>query len=249
MSVDPVLSPVVAPPSKTLMKLVTRAVFEHRLIEDGDRVAVGISGGKDSLLLASALRVLQRRSDLRFDFDLIHLDQHQPGFQRERFNRALETLGFECAVIKEDTWSIVEANMRPGTIPCALCGRMRRGILNSYCAERGYNKLALGHHLDDAAETFFLNLLFQRALSPLKAATPSKVGVTTIRPLIMVPEAKIIAWSEQYSVPVVPCPVCDTYPESKRRDTKEFIHSFRRMNPDIDDSLREALYGPKANTV
>lgn len=233
-----------APPSRAVLKLAARAVRDFGLIVPGDRVAVGVSGGKDSLLLAVVLRALARRADFDFTFELVHLDQHQPGFERARFDAALARLGFECTVLSRDTWSVVSSQLRPGQIPCALCGRMRRGILNDWCASRGYTKLALGHHLDDAVETFFLNLLYGRRLDPLKAATPSADGsVVTIRPLILVEERRVRDWVAAHGVDAVPCPVCDRVPDSKRRDLKGLIEGFRAMQPGVDASVREALYG------
>ncbi len=234
-------------PSKAVMSLVERAVRDFALIEPGDRVAVAISGGKDSLLLAMALRALARRGDLPFTWHAIHLDQHQPGFAREQFDRITAALEIEVEVIAEDTWSIVEPQLAPGQIPCALCGRLRRGILNRWCAERGFNKLALGHHLDDAVETFFLNLLFQRRLDPLKPATPASAHpVTAIRPLILVEERRIKAWVAEHGLQPVPCPVCDGFPESRRRDLKQLFDGFGAMQPDLHASVREALYGGPA---
>ncbi|MCA9540477.1 MAG: hypothetical protein KC620_16370, partial [Myxococcales bacterium] len=201
-------------------------------------------GGKDSRLLATTLRARARRGDLNFTCALIHLDQHQPGFARAEFNAALARLGFDCTVISRDTWSVVEAQLRPGQIPCALCGRMRRGILNRWCAEHGFNKLALGHHLDDAVETFLLNLLYGRRLDPLKPATPARdLPVTTIRPLLLVEEARIVAWTQRHGLAPIACPVCDGYPDSRRRDLKALIDGLRALQPDVHASVREALYG------
>jgi len=233
-----------APPSKALMKLVSRAVLDFGLIQPGDRVAVGISGGKDSVMLWVALRELQRRGDLDFELGAVHLDQRQPGFARGAFDALMARFEIPVQVVSEDTWSVVESKLKPGQIPCALCGRMRRGILNRWCAEQGYTKLALGHHLDDAVETFLLNLLFQRRLDPLKPATPADAhAVTTIRPLILVEERKIIAWRDHYGVMPVACPVCDTHPESQRRDLGAWWGQLRELHPDVDVSVREALYG------
>jgi len=238
------------PPSKAVLRLAHRAIHDFGLIRPGARVAVGISGGKDSLLLAVTLRALARRSDLDFTWQLIHLDQHQPGFQRAAFDAALARLGFECTVISRDTWSVVQSKLEPGQIPCALCGRMRRGILNQWCADNGFDTLALGHHLDDATETFFLNLLYGRRLDPLKPATPERDGrVTTIRPLILVEERRIKAWVEQHDLKPVPCPVCDSYPESRRRDLKGLVDGFRALQPDVDASVREALYGARIRSA
>jgi tRNA 2-thiocytidine biosynthesis protein TtcA len=232
-----------APLSKPVIKLVRQAVLDFGLIEPGDRIAVGLSGGKDSLMLAAALGELSRHGDLDFEMQPLHLDQNQPGFDRDGFNAALDRLGLGCEVIDEDTHSVVQSKLEPGQIPCALCSRMRRGILNEFCVANGFNKLALGHHLDDAVETFFLNLFYGRRLEPLKPATPTEDGaVTTIRPLILVEERKIEAWVDEHNVPTVPCPVCDTFPESKRRDLKELLSEFAKMQPDMHASVRTALY-------
>lgn len=233
-----------APPSRAVLQLAERAVRDFDLIQPGDRIAVGLSGGKDSLLLAAVIRAFARRADFDFTWTCVHLDQHQPGFERETFDRACAALELPVEVVAEDTWSVVSSKLQPGQIPCALCGRMRRGVLNRWCAENGYTKLALGHHLDDAIETFFLNLLYQRRLEPLKAATPTEVGtVTTIRPLILVEEQAVRDWATRHAVPVVPCPVCDSYPESRRRDLKQMLDGFRGLNPQLSASVRDALYG------
>ena len=229
-------------PSASVQKLVEKAVREFSLIENGDRVAVGISGGKDSLLLFLALDQLRRRADLEFELSAVHLDQKQPGFDRQSFDATLQMLGITCVVVEEDTHSVVQENLKPGQIPCSICGRLRRGILNRYCDENGFTKLALGHHLDDAVETFFLNLLYQRKLEPLKALTPSERGVATVRPLILVEERKIQAWVAQYGLNPVACPVCDDYPQSRRRDLKHLLTQFEKLQPEFRESVRAALY-------
>ena len=229
--------------SKSITKLVERAVRDFDLIQPGDRIAVGLSGGKDSLLLAVALRELSRRSDFDFEWRGVHLDQNQPGFDRETFERALAGLEIPYDIVDRDTHSVVQAQLQPGQIPCALCSRMRRGILNDWCAEHGFTKLAMGHHLDDAVETFFLNLLYGRRLDPLKALTPSTDGPSTIRPLLLVEERKIAAWVVEHDIPTVDCPVCDNYPNSRRRDLKQFIDGLGAFDADVYDSVRTALYG------
>ena len=180
------------PLSKQVLKAVEEAQNRFTLIEPGDRIAIGYSGGKDSLALIRLFQQLSARADMNFSYQVIHLDQAQPGFNRAGLQASLHELGEVCEIIERDTWSVVESQRKPGQIPCAICGRLRRGILNRWCAEHGFNKLALGHHLDDALETFFLNLLFGRSLNPLKAATPaSELPVVTIRPLLFVEERKI----------------------------------------------------------
>lgn len=239
-----------APAGKGVLRLVERAVRDFALIEPGDRVAVGISGGKDSLLLAMVIRALAARSDFDFEWTAIHLDQHQPGFDRAGFDRTCAALDLPVQVISADTWSVVSSQLAPGQIPCALCGRMRRGILNDWCVANGFNKLALGHHLDDAIETFFLNLLYQRRLDPLKPATPTADGaVTTIRPLILVEEQAIRDWVARHQVLPIACPVCDPFPHSRRRDLKQVLDEFRRLQPQLAASVRGALYDPNPSAA
>ena len=183
-------------PTQVVMKQVEHALLSFKMIQDKDKVAVAFSGGKDSLLLISVFQQLVKRKDLNFTFEVIHLDQHQPGFARQAFEHLLKTIQVPCQVVSKDTWSVVESQRKPGQIPCAICSRLRRGILNRWCADNGFTKLALGHHLDDALETFMLNLLFGRRLDPLKPVTPSsQVTVDTIRPLLFVNENKIQAAS------------------------------------------------------
>lgn len=228
--------------SKSISKLVERAVRDFALIEPGDRIAVGLSGGKDSVLLALALRELARRDDFDFEWVGVHLDQNQPGFDRATFERTLARLEIPVEIVDRDTHSVVQAQLKPGQIPCALCSRMRRGILNDWCAEQGYTKLAMGHHLDDAVETFFLNLLYGRRLDPLKPSTPSTDGPTTIRPLLFVEERKISDWALDHAIETVDCPVCDNYPQSRRRDIKQLIDGLGTFDADVYDSVRTALY-------
>lgn len=233
-----------APLGKGMLRLVERAVRDFALIQPGDRVAVGVSGGKDSLALVMGLRALHQRADFDFEYTAVHLDQHQPGFDRAGFDALCAALDIPITLISADTWSVVEAQLAPGQIPCALCGRMRRGVLNRWCVENGYTALALGHHLDDAIETFLLNLLFQRRLDPLKPMTPTRDGqVRTIRPLLLVEEAAIRDWCARHDIAPIACPVCDPFPRSRRRDLKRIIDDFRAVQPQVAASFRAALYG------
>ncbi|RMG17473.1 MAG: tRNA 2-thiocytidine(32) synthetase TtcA, partial [Deltaproteobacteria bacterium] len=137
----------------------------------------------------------------------------------------------------------VSQRLGPEEIPCSLCSRLRRGILHRYCIEHGFDKLALGHHLDDAVETFFLNLFFGGRLEALKPATPTQDGrLTTIRPLILVEEAKIRAWVRSAGLSPVACPVCDGYPRSRRRELKAIFETLGSQHPGLKDSVRRALY-------
>jgi len=231
---------------KATLSLIRKAIRHHGMLQQGDRVAVGLSGGKDSLMLYCALRQLQREFDLCLQ--AVHLDQHQPGYERDTFEATLKHLDISCEVVSEDTWSVVSASIKPNQTPCALCSRMRRGILNQWCASQGFSKLALGHHLDDAVETFFLNLMYGRRLQPMKATTPSEVNVLTIRPLLWVQEATVQHWVQRYQVAVVPCPVCDSLPNAKRRETKSLIKQMQTIHPDLLQSVRGALYQKQYET-
>jgi len=236
--------------SRAMLRLVERAVRDFELIRPGDRVAIGVSGGKDSLALAAALAQLSQRRDLPFELTLLHLDQHQPGFDRPRFDAAIAALGLPLEIVSQDTWSVVSEALKPGQIPCALCSRMRRGALNRWCEARGFNRLALGHHLDDALETFFLNLLFGQRLAPLKPLTEASAQeVATIRPLILIEERKIVDWIASAGLEPIPCPVCDSFPDSKRRALKAMIDGVRAVEGDLHRSVREALYGGDARVA
>jgi tRNA 2-thiocytidine biosynthesis protein TtcA len=233
--------------SRPIESLALRAIQSFNMIQDGNRVAVGISGGKDSILLYQLLRKFQQREDMNFELVGVHLHQHQPGFDHDAFDSLMKRFDVDLHVVSEDTWSRVESNLRPGQIPCSICGRLRRGILNRWCRENGYNRLALGHHLDDAIETFFLNLFFRRQLDPLKAVTPSEAnGVDTIRPLILVEERKVLAWMRHNEVAAVACPVCDTFPDSSRRNLGQLLEQMREVHPELEVSVRDALYGSGA---
>lgn len=232
------------PPPKSVLRLVEQAIRDFDLVPPGARVAVGVSGGKDSLLLLSVMRQLAMRPDLGLRVEAVHLDQHQPGFDRAGFEAALARFDVPLNVVSKDTWSVVSSQLEPGQIPCALCGRMRRAILLEWCRDHGFDRLALGHHLDDAIETLFLNLFFQRKLEPLKAATPSEsTGVATIRPLILVEEAQIADWVARAGLSPIACPVCDDFPRSARRDAGDAVSVLAARYPQLRASVRQALYG------
>lgn len=232
-----------APPSRAVRDLTAECIERFGLIAPGDRVAVALSGGKDSWQLWSVLLAL--RAERRIDCELVpvHLDQHQPGFDRAGFEAACAAFEARCVTVSEDTWSVVEAKLRPGQIPCALCSRMRRGVLNRWCEEQGMDKLALGHHLQDAIETTLMNLLFGRRLEPM---TPLRRGdrteVAVIRPLLLVEEGKIRGWASQHAVPVVPCPVCDPLGDARRAQLGALLDGLRAQQPELDDAFRAALY-------
>lgn len=237
----PSASEIFAP--KAVVRDVDATLRRFEMIRPGSRVAVGVSGGKDSLLLALVLRELGARADWRFEAVPVHLDQRQPGFDRAGFDAAFAACDLRPVVVERDTWSVVSSQLDPGAIPCPLCSRMRRGILNRWCVENGFDTLALGHHLDDAIETFFLNLFFQRQLEPLKPVTPNaEATVHTVRPLIRVGSQRIRDWVARSGLSPVPCPVCDGVPSSQRRTLGALLHTLREAHPELASSVRDALY-------
>ena len=228
---------------KAVLRDVDATLRRFDMITPGSRVAVGVSGGKDSLLLAVTLRALGARADWDFEVVPVHLDQRQPGFDRAGFDAALAACGLEPVVVEKDTWSVVSAQLEPGAIPCPLCSRMRRGILNRWCEAEGIETLALGHHLDDAVETFFLNLFFQRQLEPLKPVTPNaSESVRTVRPMIRIEAQRVRDWVARSGLEPVPCPVCDGVPSSQRRRMGALLHTLREAHPELALSVRDALY-------
>ncbi len=232
-----------APPSRAALALTAECIERFGLIEKGERVAVGLSGGKDSWLLWSTLQTLRSQGQLDCELTAVHLDQHQPGYDRETFEAACRQFDCDCEIISEDTWSRVEAALKPGQLPCAVCSRLRRGVLNRWCAETGHHKLALGHHLQDALETLLMNLLYGRRLEPMAPLRRGdRTAVATIRPLLLVPEAKVKAWVEQHGVLVVPCPVCDNQEGAKRAEIGLWIDGLRQRQPFLDDAVRAAIY-------
>lgn len=236
-------APPFAPPSKAVLSLTAEAIARFGLIVPGDRVAVALSGGKDSWLLWSTLSALREAGSIDCTLRAVHLDQHQPGYERATFERACAAFGCDCEVVSEDTWTQVEARLKPGQLPCSICSRMRRGVLNRWCEDNDCNRLALGHHLQDAIETLMMNLLFGRRLEPM---TPIRHGdrtpVAAIRPLLLVDEAKVIGWVAQHGVAVVPCPVCDSQADAHRADIGRWLDGMRERQPLLDDAFRAAVY-------
>ena len=237
-------------PPKSVMRRVERAIRDFNMFSPGDRVAVGISGGKDSLLLLQVMRALALRDDFDIEVHAVHLDQGQPGFDMDGLKASMAALDVELIVIDRQTWPVVESQLSQGQIPCALCSRMRRGVLLDWCKEKGFNRLAIGHHLDDAIETFFLNLFYQRRLDPLKPVTPSDVtNVSTVPPMIFVEEEQVIDWIAAAGLAPIGCPVCDTFPRSSRRDIGQMVKQMRALHPELTESVRQALYGEAATSA
>ena len=219
---------------------VRRAVDDYGMINEGDRVAVGVSGGKDSMLLLAALRQLQSYYPKRFELGAITIELGFEGMDFTPVKRFCEERGIEYTCVKTDIKEVV-FDVRQEDNPCSLCAKMRRGALNNTLRERGMNKLALGHHFDDAVETFMMSLLFEGRLSCFQPVTYlDRSGVTQIRPLIYAGEQRIANLAAARELPIVenPCPQDKT---SKRYEIKQLLKSMCGEYPDMKTKVFGAM--------
>ena len=218
--------------------VVRRCVDDYGMIAPGDRIAVGISGGKDSLVLLASLAYLRRYYPAPFELEGITIDTGFPGMDFSGVEKMCEELGVRYTLIPTDIREIV-FDARQEENPCSLCSKMRRGALNTAMKEHGCNKLALGHHFDDAVETFMMSLVFEGRLSNFKPVTyMSRADVTQIRPLLYIGEQRSANLARQLELPVVKstCPMDHT---SKRQEIKDLLTSLSQQYPD----LRSKVFG------
>ncbi|MDF0665280.1 MAG: tRNA 2-thiocytidine(32) synthetase TtcA [Nitrospira sp.] len=225
-----------------LCRLVGQAIADYRLIEDGDRVMVCLSGGKDSYGLLDILVALQRRAPIRFDLIAVNLDQRQPGFPEHVLPQYLRQRGISFHIESRDTYSIVKRLIPEGQTTCSLCSRLRRGHLYRIATELGATKIALGHHRDDIIETLFLNLFHTGKLKAIPPKLRSKDGRhVVIRPLALVKEADLARYAELRGFPIIPCDLCGSQEDLKRKKVKTFLQQWERESPGCTDSIAAAL--------
>ena len=227
---------------KRLRRLAGQAIGDFNMIEEGDRVMVCLSGGKDSYTLLDVLQHLQRVAPIKFDVFAINLDQKQPGFPEHILPEYLDGLGIEYKIVEEDTYSIVKDKIPEGKTTCSLCSRLRRGILYRTAKEMGATKIALGHHRDDMIETMFLNMFYGGKLKGMPAKLMSDDGQhMVIRPLAYCKEADIEQYATAQAFPIIPCNLCGSQENLQRKHVKAMLHEWNKSNPGRIESIFTAM--------
>ena len=226
-----------------IKRLTGKAIGDFNLIENGDKILIGVSGGKDSYTLLHVLENLRKRAPIDFKLFPVTIDSGFPGFRKETIEEHLKKQRFNYLIKKTNCYQIIEEKRDPGSSYCSFCARLRRGVIYSTADKLGCNKIALGHHLDDFIETLLLNQFYNgrlSAMSPKLLADNNRH--TVIRPLVYVEEDEIIAFTSRNSFPVIccACPVCGRV-DQKRKKTKALLKNLSQDNPSIKKSLISSL--------
>lgn len=227
---------------KRLCREMGQAIADYNMIEDGDRVMVCLSGGKDSYALLDILMKLQQRAPINFELIAVNLDQKQPGFPADVLPNYLGQLGIQFHIETQDTYSVVKKVIPEGKTMCSLCSRLRRGILYKVARELGCNKIALGHHRDDILQTLLLNMFFGAKLKGMPAKLVSDNGeFMVIRPLAYVPEKDLIRWAQVRQFPIIPCTLCGSQENLQRQNMKAMLQDWDKRFPGRINNMLTAL--------
>lgn len=217
---------------KRLRRETGRAIEDFNMIEDGDKIMVCLSGGKDSFAMLDILMNLQKSAPISFDIIAVNLDQKQPGFPEHVLPEYLANIGVPFHIIERDTYSVVKELIPEGKTTCSLCSRLRRGTLYGFAEEIGANKIALGHHRDDILETFFLNMFYGGKLKSMPPKLVSDDGKNmVIRPLAYAREKDIAAYAELRAFPIIPCNLCGSQDGLQRQVVKEMLQDWDKHHP------------------
>ena len=227
---------------KRLCREVGRAIVDFNMIEEGDKVMVCVSGGKDSYAMLDILLKLQKRAPINFELIAVNLDQKQPGFPEHVLPEYLDKLGVPYHIENQDTYSIVTRVIPEGKTLCSLCSRLRRGILYRVAGELGCTKIALGHHRDDMLQTFFLNMFFAAKLKGMPPKLVSDDGKNIIiRPMAYVPEKDLTRWAEVQNFPIIPCTLCGSQENLQRKQVGNMLRDWQKQYPGRIESMFGAL--------
>lgn len=227
---------------KRLRRDVGRAIDDYAMIEQGDKVMVCLSGGKDSYAMLDILMQLQKSAPIQFDILAVNLDQKQPSFPEHVLPAYLTNVGVDFHVIEKDTYSVVKEVIEEGKTTCGLCSRMRRGTLYRFAQERGITKIALGHHRDDILETLFLNMFHGGKLKAMPARLLSDDGLNTvIRPLAYAREQDIAEYAQLKQFPIIPCNLCGSQDNLQRQHIKAMLQSWEKNHPGRIESMTKSL--------
>jgi tRNA 2-thiocytidine biosynthesis protein TtcA len=228
--------------AKRLRHQVGRAIADFGMIEDGDKVMVCLSGGKDSYTMLDILLQLQKKAPVKFELVAVNLDQKQPDFPEHVLPQYLESIGVPYRILEQDTYSVVTRVVPEGKTMCSLCSRLRRGALYTYAEQEGFTKIALGHHRDDLVATFFLNLFFHAKLSGMPPKLLSDDGKhVVIRPLAYVREDDISAYADAKQFPIIPCNLCGSQENLQRKQVKKMLDAWERESPGRIETISRAL--------
>jgi len=228
--------------AKRIRRQVGEAIGDFNLIEDGDRVMVCLSGGKDSYGLLDVLLGLQPKSPVKFEVIAVNLDQKQPGFPETVLPEYLAARGVPFRIVEQDTYSVVKRVLPEGKTMCSLCSRLRRGVLYRIAGELGATKIALGHHRDDVLATFFLNLFHAGTLKAMPAKLRSDDGRhIVVRPLVYVAEDDLAAYAEDRAFPLIPCTLCGSQENLQRKVVGRMLKEWEKTQPGRIPSILRAL--------
>lgn len=227
---------------KKLCRLAGQAIVDYNMIEDGDKVMVCLSGGKDSYAMLDILMKLKERAPIHFDLVAVNLDQKQPGFPEDILPNYLKKLGVDFHIEVQDTYGIVKRVIPEGKTTCGLCSRLRRGILYRVAGELGATKIALGHHRDDILETLLMNMFHGGKLKGMPPKLKSDDGKhIVIRPLSYVPERYLEKYAEQMEFPIIPCNLCGSQENLQRNAMKALLRDWEKKFPGRVESLFSSL--------
>lgn len=235
---------------KKLLHYTGKAIADFQMIQTGDRVMVCLSGGKDSFTMLTLLRLLQMRTNNKFEILAFTLDQAQPGWDDSALREWLETRKINYEILTRDTYSIVKEKVPENKTYCSLCSRLRRGIIYRYAKEHGYNKIALGHHRDDLIRTYLMSILYNgdtRSMPP-KLLTDDKRHIV-IRPLAYCQEKDIIEYAKEQQYPIIPCNLCGSQENLMRVKVRKLIDSLAEENPKVPSNILHALSSIKPSQL